>query len=442
MVGSEQVSRREELELMFKKYPDVPREAVIQDDLLRVGVAFTESALQVLEPYATKTYNLFTFDLKDTEQLPGRASVRVPDQLHYTGGIYGLRGNVTADVHQNPESGYVVDVVEGKLTLCGRENGDHVPIAEILPPYPPPKYREKCFEDGVKYSEVVDAVSGKSFTRITPFRMCQYWGRDEECKFCDINEAAKVQRRMGLRKTKKWTEKVEYVAEVMKEIYLREEWPVGKRPRSIMVLGGTITTKLEGLSEDDFYLKYVEAIKEAIGDRWPICLQTAPKTKEVAKRFKASGVDVHETNLEVWDEKLFNIICPGKAKHIGRDQWIKLMLDEVDIFGEGNVTPCFVEGVEMCQPWGFKTVDEAVKSTAEGFDFLMAHGVVPRPNLWVVSPKSELGGNTVPPLEFFVRMDLTWYELWHKHTLPPVRRFNLMGPGREQSERGWLSMGY
>ena len=51
MQGNE-LSRRAELELMFKKYPDVPREAVIQDDLLRLGVAFTESALQLLDRYA------------------------------------------------------------------------------------------------------------------------------------------------------------------------------------------------------------------------------------------------------------------------------------------------------------------------------------------------------------------------------------------------------
>lgn len=442
MEREEQLSRRAEIELIAKKYPDVPIEAIIQDDLLRCGVAFTEAALLVLEPFATKTYNLFTFDLADTEDIPGRASIRVPDQLHYAGGIYELRGNVTADVHQNPKSGYVIDVIEGKLTLCGRENGTSIPIAQVIDPYPPPKYRTKTFEDGVKYGEVVDAVPGKSFTRIAPFRMCQYWGPKEECKFCDINEAAKVQKKIGLRSSKGWVEKVDRVAEVMKEIYLREEWPVGKKPRSIMITGGTILNKVDGLNEDDFYLRYVEAIKGAIGNRWPICLQTAPKPIEVAKRYKAAGVDVHEMNLEVWDERLFNILCPGKAEHVGRDRWIKMMIDEVEVFGEGNVTPCFVEGVEMCQPWGFKTVDEAVKSTAEGWEFLMSHGVVPRPNLWVLSPKSALKGNTLPPLEFYVRMDLTWYELWHKHTLPPVRRFNLMGPGREQAERGWLSMRY
>jgi hypothetical protein len=187
-----------------------------------------------------------------------------------------------------------------------------------------------------------------------------------------------------------------------------------------MISGGTTLTKVDGLNEYDFCLHYVDATKEAIGGRWPICLQTAQKPVEVAKRYKTAGVDAHETNLEVWDERLFNILCPGKAIHIGCDRWIKLMLDEVDVFGEGNITPCFVEGVEVCQPWGFKTIDKAVKSTAEGWDFLMSHGVIPRPNLWVGSPKSGLKGNVPPPPEFFVRMDLTWYELWHKYTLPPL----------------------
>jgi hypothetical protein len=438
----EELGRRADLESMAKKYPDAPMEAIIQDDLLRCGVAFTESALRILEQYATKTYNLFTFDFQATEDVPDRAFIRVPDQLHYTGGIYALRGNVTADVHQNSKSGYVIDVIDEKLKLCGRENGLHVPIADVIDPYPVPKYREKAFDDGVKYSEIVDAVPGKSFSRLTPFRMCQYWAKKEQCKFCDINAAAKVQKNIGLRHSKTWTEDVDRVREVMEEIYLKEEWPVGKKPRSIMITGGSILTQVNGLNEDDFYLRYVEAIKDAIGNRWPLCLQTAPKPKEIAKRYKAAGVDVHETNLEVWDEGLFKVLCPGKEKHIGREQWIKLMIDEVDVFGEGNVTPCFVEGVEMCQPWGFKTIDEAIKSTAEGYEFLMSHGVIPRPNLWVASASSALKGNTVPPLEFFVRLGLTWYELWKKYTLPPPRRFNLVGPGREQAERGWVSMGY
>lgn len=429
---------------MFENYSYIPREAIVQIDVQRCGLDFTESALQILEPYATKTYNLFTFDRVSHEEVPSKAFVRIPDQIRFTGGIYGLRGIVkTSEVRINPNSNYVIDIIDEELKLCVKERGQHIPIAEVLNPHPVPKYMSKRFEDGTSYAAVVDAQPGKSFSRIVPFRMCQFWGYKEECKFCDINNAARAQTKMGRRpKGRSWVEKVDQVVEACQEIYLREKWSPSLRPRSIMITGGTILRKLDGLSEDDFYLRYVEAIKEAIGSRWPICLQTSPKPRKTAERYKEAGVDAHETNLEVWDERLFNIICPGKAKYFGREKWIKLMLDEVDVFGEGNVSPCFVAGVEMCQPWGFKTVDEAVKSTAEGYEFLMAHGVIPRPSLWVISAGSALKDNISPPLEYYVRSYWIWYELWKQYGLPPVRRFNLMGPGREQAERGWLSMGY
>ena len=38
----------------------------------------------------------------------------------------------------------------------------------------------------------------------------------------------------------------------------------------------------------------------------------------------------------------------------------------------GKVQPSFVSGVEMARPHGFKTVDEAVKSTTSGFEYLMS----------------------------------------------------------------------
>jgi len=437
-----QLTKREELETIFKKFPEAPKEAVIQTDLFLEGTAFTDSALKVLEPYATRAYNLFTFDRVKPEEVADRKiNIRMPDQIHITGGIYGLRGEVVQNWHINSYSSYIVDVIDGQLTLCSRENGQHIPIAPILDPYPRPKYKDKRFEDGTSYGEVVDAIPGKNFTRVLPFRMCQYWGYEEECKFCNINVTAKEQTKMGLRSKRPWFEKPEQVAEVMKEIYFREEWTeAGRAPHSILMTGGTILTKVDGLNEDDFYLRYVEAIRDAIGLRYPICLQTEPKTREVAKRYKATGVDVHETNLEIWDERMFNIICPGKAKRFGWKKWVDMMCDEVYVFGEGNVCPCFVCGTEMAQPWGFKTIDEAVKSTLEGWDYLMAHGVVPRPTEWAVEPSSALGNQKPPPLEYYVRVFYGWAEIWKKYGLPPVRRLPQMGPGNKYSQRGWQGM--
>ena len=36
--------RRKEIELLAEKYPHVPMEAILKNDLLRLGVAFTDSA--------------------------------------------------------------------------------------------------------------------------------------------------------------------------------------------------------------------------------------------------------------------------------------------------------------------------------------------------------------------------------------------------------------
>ena len=72
------------------------------------------------------------------------------------------------------------------------------------------------------------------------------------------------------------------------------------------------------------------------------------------------------SNFEVWGKELFKAVCPGKNKLVGWDEWVKRVVKSVDVFGEGNVNPNFVAGVEMAKPFGFTDVDAAVKSTSEG----------------------------------------------------------------------------
>jgi len=436
-------SRRQELEHFFKRFPEVPREVIVQEDALRLGLSFTDKAIARVEPFASKTYWLFTYDRVKPEEMQHDEARKLPVDIFLHGGIYELRGRVCVQVRIDPKSPYVIDLQDDKLAFCERDGETLAPIAEVYDPYPLPEWMSKTLPDGTKYSSVA-AVSGQySELRFTVFRMCQYWGPKQECMFCDMNKAARQQKALGLRSQKGWYESVENVATIAEELMLHTHWPEGKKPRCIFMTGGQILTKVGGLNEDDFYMRYVEAIRERIGNRWPICLQTAPKTKEVAKRYRLAGVTSHETNLEVWDKDLFERICPGKAKHYGWDNWVRLMCDEVDVFGEGNISPCLVAGVELCKPFGFGTVDEAIASNYECFDYLMSRGVIPRPFHWVIEPGSGLAKENPesPPLEYFIRMDIAWQETWRKYRLPPVRRFNIMGPGREEAPRGWVSMG-
>ncbi|MCZ9337151.1 radical SAM protein, partial [Streptomyces sp. TRM76130] len=128
--------------------------------------------------------------------------------------------------------------------------------------------------------------------------------------------------------------------------------------------------------------------------------------KPDVQRFKDYGVQIYHPNFEVWDEYLFKLFCPGKERYVGRDEWHRRILDSADVFGARNVIPNFVAGVEMAEPFGFKTVDEAIASTTEGLRFFMSHGITPRFTTWCPEPTTPLGKANPQgaPLEYHIRL--------------------------------------
>jgi hypothetical protein len=72
-------SRTELIESLMERFPHVPREAVIKEDLLRGGIAFDESALSDNEggEVKPKSYFIFSFDHGTLPEL-GAAALVVP----------------------------------------------------------------------------------------------------------------------------------------------------------------------------------------------------------------------------------------------------------------------------------------------------------------------------------------------------------------------------
>ncbi len=401
--------RLREIEAYFQKYPDVPREIIVKADLLNLGHGFSDDALEAASGAMVKSYRLFSYDLVTMAQMERREYAKVTEWFTIFEGDYGLRP-VTVQTTLATDSPYLVDVVDGRL--CMRLDGH--PIAQVS--YPRPfAYYAKSFPDGTAYKDI---IAFGAF--VTIFRACQYWGAKEECKFCDINENARQMRESAAYTLTAPVKTVEQIAEVANEVGREAAsggYPV---PIRFILSGGTITTQLHGKLEDDFYLEYAQAVKWG-GPRRHVTLQTNAKDLPTLKRFRTAGVDSHHANMEVWDASLFEWICPGKARRVGREAWIRSILDAVDVFGEGVVRPNFVCGVEMAQPYGFQTVEEAVRSTTEGIEFLMSHGVVPRSNHWRREPRAYLAREHLqppPPLDFYIQLMRARYETWKKYSLP------------------------
>ena len=406
------------LEKYFRKYPETPREIILKADLLGLGHWFSDAALAATAGTLVKSYRLFSYDLMKMGDMKRRENRKAPEDFIILGGQYDLRP-VAIQTTLAADSPYVVDVVDGRLVLTV----DGKVISEVRYAVAPNYYQNK-FADGTAYDEII-AFGGF----VTAFRTCQYWGPDEECRFCDINENARQMKQSRDFTFSAPVKPAKYVHEVAKavaaEVAQREGYAA---PHFYLLTGGTILNKLHGKTENEFYAEYVQALRSS-GRRAHVELQTNAKPLAELKWFQQQGLNGHHANMEVWDRRLFAWMNPGKNRRIGYDDWVKWMCDSVEVFGAGSVSPNFVGGIEMSRPYGFETVEEAVASTTEGLEFLMAHGVTPRFNQWRREPNTDLArqGEQPPiPLDYYVQLMRNRWEIWKKYRLPlPCRRAGL-----------------
>lgn len=428
--------RRNFLEGYFKKYPDAPREMIVKLDLLTDGVWFNDAAMDAFNRgnYVQKSYRLFSWDSIALNDGRRRKEVVWPEEIRLVGGMYHLLPTVV-QVRLNPNSPYVVDAVDGRFRLC--VHGET--IAEVF-------YRERpayygmTFEEGTRYCDVGPNINWGSVLFFTVSRVCQFGSDEMKCKFCDINPTLKGLK--GLGQYARPSKKVEQVAEVARVVW-EEELKAPKQLACINITGGAILDQIDGLSEQEFYGRYVQAIREKTGSDVYIFLETMAQDKTNWQMWKEIGCDGARPNIEVWGEDLFTAICPGKAKTIGFKRWVQLLIEAADVFGGSNVQPILVSGVEMCQPYGFKKVEEAVKHTLEGVDYLMGYGMCPRLVTWHVEANSILGHNFSPPMDYFIQVNLGWHELWRKHNLPNPSAQGPMGPGVALIPHGvWMESSY
>jgi hypothetical protein len=411
------------VEGLMERFPQVPPEAVLKEDLLRTGMAFDESALSdnLDGGVKPKSYFIFSFDQKPLAQLGEAAMRRPPEEIALTGGPYGLRRTIVS-VRVNPDSPYRIgrgDAGELRISLEGRD------LAAVeLPPMP--EYYRHTLANGKTVMETAPTIEWGYLIYLTVLRLCQYFGAKEECGFCDINHNWRQHRKLGRPYTG-----VKPVEDVLEALSLIDRYDTGRASHAYTLTGGSITSTVDGLAEADFYGRYAQAIEERFPGRWigKVVAQALPRAD--VQRYKDYGIVIYHPNYEVWDKRLFSIVSPGKQRYVGREEWHRRIFDAAEIFGPRHVIPNFVAGVEMARPFGFGTVDEAIASTKEGLDYFMSGGITPRFTTWCPEPTTPLGRDNPDgaPLEYHVRLLQTYRETLEAHGLEPPPGYGAAGVG-------------
>ncbi len=406
------------VECLAQRYPDLPVEVIFKEDLLRRGMAWSPDALEVAARYKRKAYFIFSFDMVPISGMDQGENTKAPEEVRLRGGAFDFKP-VIVSVRLNPSSPYCVAAEEGKLVL---ELDGH-PIAEVEL-QPSPAYYARTLANGKPITDIAPTIEWGYLLYLTVFRLCQYFGAQEECRFCDINENYRQQKRAGRPYTP--VKSVEEVLEALEIIAATDS-----ESKAYTVTGGSITSKLEGKAEIDFYLQYPEAIERRFPRRWisKVVVQALPRDEVL--RLRDAGVQIYHPNYEVWDEHLFQALCAGKARHIGREQWMRRILDAAEVFGPEHVIPNFVAGIEMAKPAGFASVDEAISSTCEGLRFFMSRGISPRFTTWCPEPLSVLGRDgRGAPLEYHVRLLRAYRDMHAEYHLPAPPGYGNPGLGQ------------
>ncbi len=418
------------LEKIIEKYKNLPPEAIIKQDILRLGLHFDVASLEKSEAYKeqsykTKDYFIFTFDHIPLEKQNESIRFKLPEEIKITGGPLGLKDTVVSVRHDHHSPYIIAYKNEGFALYYEKEF-----LANVIFP-PLPSFYSHTTKNGKRPGEIAPVIEWGYLIYLTVFRNCQYFGKDEECAFCDINHNYRQQRGQGRPYT--GVKSLEEILEALEWIDKEDS-----TAQAYTITGGSITQNLRNQNETDFYYSYAEGIEKKFPKRWIGKIVTQAWPKEKLLPFFDAGIQIYHPNYEVWDPNLFAVLCKGKNSFIGRELWIKRILEAADVFGPEGVIPNFVGGVEMSKPYGFTKITDAIQSTAEGLDFFMSHGIVPRFTTWCPEPFTTLSelaqerGEALEgaPLEYFLELLSIWKQLFEKYKLPIPRGYGPAGQGK------------
>jgi hypothetical protein len=411
------------LEEHFDAHDSLPKEAIIKADILRRGLNFDTDTLvdqgTNTVKHQPKSYFIFSFDMVTQKELGDVPKWRAPEEIALFAGKYKLERTIIS-VRLNPASIYRVRRVDDELWLyAGEEQLAQVYFRDM------PAYYGKKLADGRPVAELAPSIEWGYLLYLTVFRMCQYFGKKEECQYCDINNNYRQQ----IKEKRPYTgiKSVEDILAALEVVQASDS-----SSYAYTLTGGSVTSNLQGKNEVEFYAQYIKAIQERFPKRWiaKIVAQAWP-IKDV-KTLKDAGAEIYHPNYEIWDPKLFAKFCPGKQRYIGRENWIRRIIDAAEVFEPKNIIPNFVAGIEMATPYGYTDVESAVRSTAEGLDFFMSKGIAPRFTTWCPEPMTPLG-DTNPdgaPLEYHLRLLEEYRDKVNYYGLAPPPGYGEAGVGK------------
>lgn len=288
------------------------------------------------------------------------------------------------DVRYNPSSPFTVHKSGEAIVLLrgGKE------LCEVKWPTRPEFY-DMTTRSGERMKKVA-SMRGDCGLRVCYDNYCSYFSRDEQCKFCNIVPARQRNRDHVV------TVKVaEDVYDVVKEAMF------GRQVCSHLAMTAG-AAKDDGLGNLPAILERLRPLIEE--NYFPIVTAiTATRNKAETEYLCGTGISSVAFNLEIWDEVLFNEICVGKSRRIGRKRWIEALMEARDLLKPARTLSSFVVGLEPKE------------SLLAGIDALSSQGILPIMSPFIPMVETAYEGREAPPADWMWDVHEKAMEIIHRN---------------------------
>ena len=383
--------KREELEESCVRYPDFSPFVLLKLSMVRYGAQLTDAALNQLQSPQYSFGSLEPFGI-DFEGRP--ANLAMPGAI-----LLRDATNVYINYGETYEDPYIVDWDAERKAFVLKEDDVLIDVVDFVPR---PAFFGKKTSKGTPMEAVADVRAQKLI--LTAFKRCRLWEGGNQCAFCAFFTGGHSLGEVDCQDI------CETVEEALKE---------PGRFSEIYLSGGTdFSGKPPFSNEIDRYIRIFSAISRGFSRRFSSQLMAPAYKKEDLKRiYRETLIDSYCPNIEVWDKGLFQTLCPGKAKWIGHDEWIKRTVEAVEVFGTGKVFTQVVAGAELASPSGFSSIEEALESNFEACEFYAKNGVIFLSTIWRPHRAAKLGFQPMPPLDYYIRLAKGLHEIRRQYGL-------------------------
>jgi len=403
---------------IFSEYLKTPTSSDVLNGkllLLAQGLDFDFESLRKVYPDIKSNYKVNKIRVSDRHFLPVESLKRdlIPDELI----LEKENCKSVVKVYYKESSPFIFSIEnnnKNKFVILDKKTKEKFPISiNLVPLY---NYAKKKFK-GILLDEFVSVV-GLDKISIIPYDGCENWVNREQCQFCGANpqrmkftgikpNVFEVNNKFNGDYKAWWNHYRDYMRKNVSISFKTLLKNKIKPHFHFAIISGN-------LSDLDFEWEIAFDLLDTIKDKINFSeidsyfnLMPPSDFKKIEKPLKY-GFQYVCFNLECFNKRIFEEVCPGKNRIYGYEKIIKALKYSVNIFGKGRVRTNFVLG------------SEPLNGLINGIEQLAKEGIVsdysiffPRPgSMWVkkeVLPPQDVLDFTKKLIEVYKKYDFKPY---------------------------------